>query len=176
MVSPAWFHETSKPHGKTYRKFNSWEDAMKTARHAVARARRDVRQVQDRFYVWHIAEVPVRVVFRNSRPGAAPCRYRPSTRSTAGTHPAARAVVAVENLVYRDSRLARHAASQRNRLPAMALHRANVSGPRGVGRSPAGALPRRVTKLSILTRFVTHVRSRSKRSVLRLRSDAAGRA
>ena len=29
-----------------------------------------------------------------------------------------------------------------------------------------------VTKLSILTRFVTHVRSRSKRSVLRLRSDA----
>jgi hypothetical protein len=33
-----------------------------------------------------------------------------------------------------------------------------------------------VTKLSILTRFVTHVRSRSTRSVLRLRSDAAGRA
>jgi hypothetical protein len=29
-----------------------------------------------------------------------------------------------------------------------------------------------VTKLSILTRFVTHVRSRSKRSVLRLRSNA----
>ena len=53
MVSPAWSHETSKPHGNTYREFNSWEDAMKTARHAVALARRDVRQVQDRFYVWH---------------------------------------------------------------------------------------------------------------------------